>query len=257
MKVRTLLSPIHDPEARYLDALKKNMGDLLSLYERLIFAVSGKTEQSIRDFLQSSSRVSTVSSNGYGFGAHNAFREALKFDGPYHWIDSDRVMHWLNSYPDELKRLLDDPPDKHYTILGRTERAKHTHPLSWTHCEAPCNGMAGRRFGLEMDICVANLLLSRPAVEVILEYSSAENWGILTEWPLAVSHHLGKEHIGYVAVEGNEWEDPDYFTKEIEQAGGLDDWKNHRYDTESEWLKRFQNSIDIMTPLQKYEPDRK
>jgi hypothetical protein len=257
MKVKTLLSPIHDPEARYLEALRKNLALLLSLYERLIFAASGKTAQSIRDFLQSSPRVSIVSSNGYGFGAHNAFREALKFDGPYHWIDSDRIMHWLNSHPDELKRLLDDPPDKHYTILGRTDRAKRTHPLSWTHCEAPCNRLASRRFGIEMDICVANLLLSKSAVEAILEYSSAENWGILTEWPLAVAGHLGESGIGYIAVEGNEWEDPDYFAKEIDQAGGLDRWKSQRYDSESEWLKRFQNSIDIIAPLQRYEPDRK
>lgn len=255
MKVRTLLSPIHDPDERYLEALQDKLNDLLSLYEHLIFAASSQTSPKVVDFLKSSTNVSVVSSNGYGFGARNAFNQALSFNELYHWVDSDRILHWLNAYPDELKKLLDNPPQSDYTILGRTERARLTHPQSWTYCEMPCNRLAGKRFGREIDICVANVFLSRDAIEWILQDSSSQNWGILTEWPLTVASHSGADNLSYIAIEGNEWEDPDYFAEEISLAGGLEQWKTEKYDSEREWQKRLQNSIDIIAPLLKHRPD--
>lgn len=254
MKVKTLLSPIHDPDERYLEPLREKLSVLLSLYEQLIFTVSSKSSRKIVEFLESSPNVSVVSSNGYGFGARNAFNRAVSFSELYHWIDSDRILHWLSAYPDELKTLLENPPQKHYTILGRTKRARLTHPKSWVYCEEPCNRLASRRFGIEMDICVANVFLSRDAVQAILQDSLSNDWGILTEWPLTVVRHAGEHSLSYVEIEGNEWEDPDYYAPEISSAGGLERWKTLRYDSEAEWLKRLQNSIDIITPLLDHKP---
>jgi hypothetical protein len=234
-----------------LKPLREKLPLLLSLYEHLIFAVSSKTSKQIADFLESSPNVTVVSSNGYGFGARNAFAAALNFEDPYHWIDCDRILHWLTVYPDELRHLLESPPNEHYIILGRTERARLTHPKSWVYCEAPCNDLASRRFGIEMDICVANVFLSREAVRWILNDSVTDDWGILTEWPITVIRNAQKNALSYVAIEGNEWEDPDYYKEEISLAGGLEQWKAQRYDSEAEWLKRFQNSADIISPLVK------
>lgn len=251
MRIRTLISPIHDPDERYLQPLKERLTALLSLYEHLIFTVSAKTSTKVVEFLESSPDISVVSSNGYGFGARNAFDRAASYNGLYHWIDSDRILHWLAEHPDELGNLLENPPQNHYTILGRTKRARLTHPNSWTYCEEPCNRLASRRFGIEMDICVANVFLSSEAVQWILKDSRSNNWGILTEWPLTITRHAGKQGLTYVETEGNEWEDPDYYETEISAAGGLEQWKTLRYDSEAEWLKRFQNSIDIISPLLK------
>lgn len=251
MRIKTLLSPIHDPEERYLGPLRANLGKLLSLYEHLLFAASSKTSANTIGFLESSTNVTVVPSNGYTVGARNALDCALSFGDLYHWVDSDRILHWLAAYPEELSGLLENPPRKHYTILGRTERARMTHPSSWVYCEKPCNDLASRRFGLEIDVCVANIVLSRDAIQWILLDSVSTTWGLLTEWPLIVMRHAGKDSLGYIEAEGNEWEDPDYYVQEIASAGGLEAWTSLRYDSEAEWLKRLQNSVDIITPLLK------
>jgi hypothetical protein len=250
VRVRTLLAPIHNPDNLLLAPLEKGLPALLPLYEHLIFAVSKETTEETVSLLKKPPQVIIVESNGYFVGARNALQKALGYPGAYHWVDADRILHWISAFPDELKAILISAPQWAYTILGRTARAKSTHPQSWIHCEFPCNRLAGRKFGLDdLDVCVANVLLSRRALELIAKHSTSRNWGILTEWPLIIQRFLGRNELGYVAVEGNEWEDPDRYAAEIQNAGGLDKWNARQYDNESEWLKRLQNAIDIIIPL--------
>lgn len=253
LSVKTLLAPIHNPDNLLLEPLKKWLPALLPLYKHLIFILSKTTTVETISFLEKQKGISIVYSNGYYLGAKNAFKEALNYNELYHWIDGDRILHWISKYPKELKLLLSSPPQYDYTIVGRTSRAKATHPKSWIDCESLCNYLAERKLGIRnVDICVANILLSRRAIELILTYSKATNWGILTEWPLIILKHMDKNtknKLGYIEVEGNEWEDTDRYQTEIKKAGSLNKWIAQRYDTETEWLKRLQNSIEIITPL--------
>jgi hypothetical protein len=61
--------------------------------------------------------------------------------------------------------------------------------------------------------------------------------------------------IEAVVTDGTSWEDPDRFSAEIEEAGGLQQWKQLRYMGISEWKKRIDSIHANMQVIVDLYPD--
>jgi hypothetical protein len=151
-------------------------------------------------------------------------RRAAAGDSCIHLCDWDRMLHWVESYPDELRDVVDAITRHDFLILGRTRRAWLTHPRVQRDTEAIVNHAFGLAFGQPLDVTAASRGLSRRALDSLLALPSPESTvGNDCAWPL----HLARSPelvIGYAATEGLEWETPDRHTDEIAAAGGLDAW---------------------------------
>lgn len=140
-------------------------------------------------------------------GAANARRDALRFatitSSKYlHYCDLDRMLTWVLNYPDELRQIKDEIAKYDYTILGRTERAFHTHPESWVKTEAITNHICSLELGFEVDITAGSCGFSSDSLHLILQHSVSRTTD--AEWAMIV-RRIGKGSVGYRAVEGLEY----------------------------------------------------
>jgi hypothetical protein len=160
-----------------------------------------------------------------------------------HLCDWDRVLHWAEAYPDELREVVAALPDHDLLILGRTPRAFATHPRVQRDTEAIVNHAFGLLWGRELDVTAASRGLSRRAIDALLSLPTPEaSIGNDGAWPL----HLARVPdlvIGYAQTEGLEWETPDRYADEIAAAGGLDTWIAF-YDADPErWAFRLRLAL--------------
>ncbi len=151
-------------------------------------------------------------------------RRVAQRDAWIHLCDWDRILHWAEAYPDELRDVADAITRHDFLILGRTQRAWLTHPRVQRDTEGIVNHAFGLAFGQPLDITAASRGLSPRARESLLALPAPEpSIGCDGAWPL----HLARNPdlvIGYAATEGLEWETPDRYADEIAAAGGLDAW---------------------------------
>jgi hypothetical protein len=56
------------------------------------------------------------------------------------------------NYEWELKNVVQDIPNYHYLILGRTERALKTHPVEWIETEKITNKIFSLEIGQDVDV---------------------------------------------------------------------------------------------------------
>ena len=137
-------------------------------------------------------------------GAANARRDALRFASTtsfeyFHYCDLGRMLTWVLSYPDELRQIKDEIITHDYTILGRTERAFHTHPESWMKTEAITNHICSLELGFAVDITAGSCGFSSNSLHLILQHSVSKTTD--AEWAMIV-RRISKSSVGYRAVEG-------------------------------------------------------
>ena len=160
-----------------------------------------------------------------GLARHEALRHARDAGArSIHLCDWDRVLHWVELFPDELRSIVGQIQRTDFLILGRTARAFATHPGVQRETEGIVNHVFGLAFGQLLDVTAASRGLSRRAIDALLELAAPEpTLGNDCAWPLYLSRIAGLI-IGYAETEGLEWETPDRFADEIAAAGGLDAW---------------------------------
>jgi len=155
-----------------------------------------------------------------------------------HLCDLDRALHWANTYPDELKSILDEIPHYDFLILGRTQRALETHPKPQRLTESLTNQFYQHLLGQYMDVNAAFRGISSRAAKTILNHSQAPSFETDVEWPLIIKHK-SKIPISYIEVEGLEYETHLKHHKEIEGLDGIEQWKRNVDQDPDEWLRRI------------------
>ena len=169
----------------------------------------------------------------------DALRTALQQNHDHiHLCDLDRALHWANKYPDELKRIRDEIPRHDFLILGRTQRAKETHPKPQRLTESLTNQFYQHLLDQYVDVNAASRGISSRAAKTILNHSQVPSFETDVEWPLIIKHKSNLP-IGYVEVEGLEYETHLKHHKEIEGLDGMEQWKRNVDQDPDEWLRRI------------------
>ncbi|MBM7578735.1 hypothetical protein [Jeotgalibacillus terrae] len=200
-----LLSVTHDPKAKLLPYLKKHENALTSLYNECWITVSDESSEALIHYLIQDSPFNAVVIPKSG--AANARREVVSFGresacSHYHYCDLDRLLTWMNHYPEELELLVKKIPGQDYTVIGRTERAMATHPESWIETEKITNKICSLALEQEIDITAGSCAFSKNIARLLAEHSEAKMTD--AEWMMIAKNKAGA-HISATQVNGLEY----------------------------------------------------
>jgi hypothetical protein len=238
-----LVYTVHDPEFRIGRVLKGLLPGLALPYRGVWGTASPETSEETVKLLGRLGPVRRDTANrAIGVARRQALRLAL--DGPasfFHYCDLDRFLHWVRTYPGELRGTVERIVGCDYLVIGRTARAFATHPECQRLTEAITNrvGMLViRRFrpdAADWDFAAGSAALSRAAAAHILACSRAESNATDLEWPVlaAAAGFL----VEFMAVEGLEFETADYYPEEVAAFGSVEAWVEGR-NTLAEWVAR-------------------
>ena len=237
-------STIHDPENRLGYLIDEQCEELTGLFDSSHVAYTptthSKTVQALADrgFEVQEAEASVLDCY------RTAFRMAIRpgVDNIF-YCDLDRALHWVKSYPDELKALAKSQSDSDFTIVGRTKRAFGTHPETQTITEGLGNLLASRALGFSdtRDVLGVTYMITSRLAKQVLDMEARNRFGFYVEWPIFLWR--SSRHPRYIEAEGLEWETPDRYRAEIKEMG-LENWFR-QYQTAEEWRKRTEMLRDF------------
>ncbi len=220
----------HDPDDAMLPQALRVLPLLHDLYAQMLVLVSPETGQRTVDMLAEHGlrverQAEPADIDTLGLTRLDTIRRASSGGAAHLQLcDWDRLIHWAEAYPDELREVVEAIPRHDLLILGRTARAFATHPRVQRDTEALINHAFGLAFGQPLDVTAASRGLSRRAWAALLALPQPEpSSGNDCAWPLYLARTPDLV-IGYAATEGLEWETPDRYGDDIARAGGLDAW---------------------------------
>ncbi len=236
---------MHDPRGNNRAIIPKNFPFLSQIYEE-IYVVATKTTDAATIEMLRSSGVYFEFQEGGGVGYEfisDARRQVLKSSlqggfGHTHFVEMDRLMKWVESYQEELKSTARLIPEHDFLIIGRTQRAFETHTNCQKETERLANKVVALLMGKEMDFLCASRGISKRAAKVILEHSRCDYVGTDSEWPIIIQC-LTDYPIGYVEVEGMEFEADKRHPDRVAAAGGVEAFKALRDGNPENWLHRM------------------
>ena len=158
-----------------LGRLKRMADELSELYTRMIVVMPPSIDEGIVTELAALSEIEAVTSVDWYGGRHHAVRIALdKQADAIHYCDLDRLIHWLECYPDELCEVVTRIGEADCLITGRTERAWSTHPRCMAETEPIFSMVFSYLLDIKADFGAGSMGLSRRAAEYVIANGSAE-----------------------------------------------------------------------------------
>lgn len=246
-----LVSVLHDPQGRQLTAIRKYIDDLKQMYSQIAVVATKETSPEVIEELHHRSISPKLTGRAaIGRSRREALSLGLAFDSPnIHYCDFDRILHWVRSHPKDLENALEQIERYEFVVIGRTRRAFETHPKVQQEIERITNYVFSLTIGEEMDPTAGSCAMSRKTAELILKHSKASTNATDTEWPMIV-RLLSDAEIGFLKVEGLEFETADYYPEEIRSAGSLERWIELSYDTLVDvWHSRVKLALDSIEAM--------
>ncbi|MCW3055263.1 MAG: hypothetical protein JWN14_4433 [Chthonomonadales bacterium] len=143
-------------------------------------------------------------------GAHSrmaALHAACATDATHlHYCDMDRLIRWIETQPDELRRTVEAISTTDCLILGRTGTAYASHPEAMIATERVINEVASHLLDLPVDICAGSKGLSQALVRFLLPRMPADGWGDVS-W--AILGQRAGFTVDYLAADGLDYETAD------------------------------------------------
>ena len=249
----------HDPQGRLCEQIRLVLPTLVEVFAGLAIRASyAANARALSLFTDAGAVVKRAPAERLneapklGAARREAVALALELDTPFVlYCDGDRVLHWAEWYPGELAQVVARLPENDLTVLGRTERAFHSHPRAQRDTEAIVNHVFQIISGYGWDVMAAARGLSRSAGEAILDRCFDEEISTDVSWPLCL-HALGSFSLGYIATEGLEFETPARYKEEIMAVGGYNAWLERRDADPNRWLHRLdfaQTHLKAMMPF--------
>lgn len=254
-----LVATHHDPSDAMIAQAQRVLPVLHEMYDGIIVVASPASGPRTAQVLSSAGvQVERQAVDRSGLETLGLVRlQALQLaaEAGAHFVqvcDWDRMLHWAEVYPDELRFIVGAIKRHDLLILGRTARAFATHPRVQRDTEALINHTFGLAFADPLDVTAASRGLSRRAIDELLALPTPEpTIGNDCAWPLYLAR-VPELVIGYAATEGLEWETPDRYGDEINAAGGLDNWLA-LYDAEPQrWEFRVQLALHEIAAINRW-----
>ncbi len=240
------LALIHyDPGGALFDQTERVLPRLQQVFPDIaLFANAATAPRSIaflRDHgVRVTAEVAPVGLNHLGWFRRAAVHLALQGPCPFMlYCDFDRILHWMEYYPQELIAVSAELRAYDFTILGRTARAFATHPRIQRDTEAIINHVFERITDRAWDTGAGARGLSRRAAEAIVSGCLDDQISNDVTWPLCLQQ-LGGFTLGHIETEGLEFETPDRFPAEVAQAGGVAQWSEQLDDDPQHWATRLE-----------------
>lgn len=247
-----IITTIHDPDGLFIDLIKQVNLEFSKIAPQIIAAKTENTSLQLTEELEGRQTVVFVGGL-WGQSRKEALEKALE-DKETDWVfacDFDKILHWLLIEKLEFESILSNPPhDCDFKIFGRGEKTFSTYPNSWFSTESHLNYLVSKVLKIKVDTLAATFLFNREVGEYISKEGREESWGACVEWPLLA--HQASGRIAYQEANGLTFEDPDRCQKEIEEAGGLEDWLWIRFDNPTEWAKRFNSSLEQSKVVERF-----
>ena len=240
----SLASPLHDPEGRLAYLIRKHGKHLKTMYfgSVAVKMTNGthrdtiKALDSAKIIYESEPKKSHYVSMGITY--KGAAKMALKFKTRYvHVCDFDRILHWIDKYPNELRDTIEYLPSNYgLTWIGRTQRAFETHPRTQRETESIVNILASQKAGQDIDIMSGSFGFDERTAKLLLKNSKKNDYSFFADFVVvALKQNIETYSI---TVDGLEWETPDQYRDKI-QKEGYQDWLDE-FMSLPEWKRRIE-----------------
>lgn len=259
MQPVALATTYHDPYGILHDQLEHHLPQLQQFFAGIAANVSPDLHPPTMELLRRA-KVKVVEQKrqmqkdgvpALGQVRRSVVNQALKLDTPFvMYCDGDRILHWVECYPDELATVIKQVTDHDFTILGRTPRAFGSHPRNQYDTEVLINNLYARLSGYRWDITAAARGLSRRAAQAIVDGCPDNSIGVDASWPLFLQR-IGGFALTMIETEGLEFETATQYPKAVQAAGGEDAWKAQLDADPQRWIFRLdvaKAEIEAMQP---------
>jgi len=243
-KINTVLlsSTLHDPELKFMELMNPILPMIKTLFKERIVCCTPSTREEVLNFLKAEGFKVVVGNSMDQVGNYKlAIQTSLKYitnskTQKIFYIDFDRLIHWLDTYPEELSDVISNNKEVDYLHIGRTSRAFETHPSTQKETEGIINEIGSKILGFseKKDIISVCFLISKELGNQIIKLKTSTITGFYSSWPIIFWNIA--ESKRYIEVEGLEWETPDQFKNEIIELG-YEKWLI-KFQSAKEWRKR-------------------
>lgn len=180
-------------------------------------------------------------------GAHSrmaALHAACATDAPHlHYCDMDRLIRWIETQPEELRRTVEAISTVDCLILGRTAAAYISHPEAMIATERVINEVASHLLDLPVDICAGSKGLSRKLVRFLLPRIPTDSWGDVS-W--AILAQRAGFTVDYLAAEGLDYETADRYQPRAADAAAQRRLGETIDCSPEEWARRVRVAQEIL-----------
>ncbi|MEW5868737.1 MAG: hypothetical protein AB1894_05625 [Chloroflexota bacterium] len=181
-------------------------------------------------------------------GRYKALELALRWPATHiHYADMDRLLRWVEVYPEEWSRMVQAIQNSDYLLMGRSPAAYATHPQSLVRTEAISNRVASYLVGWTFigDVSAGSKGFSRRAVEFLLANTQpVRALGTDAEWTVLLQR--AGFRLDYVELDGLDWESADRYR---ERAASPEEQRAaaQAIDTDAQrWAGRVEVALEIV-----------
>lgn len=206
-----LASILYDPDGELFEQLESQTNKLFTIFDGVALNTSPLTFAKTKTLLEDAGATlkdrDTEEGGATTIGRfrRDALELALEAETSHiFYCDFDRVLHWLESHPEELEQHLSNLQSYDFTTFGRTARAFKSHPAPLTETEIIINNLFERVSGHSWDVLAAARGMSRRAADHIVQTSRDDAISNDASWVLLASAQNWK--LDYQEVEGLEYE---------------------------------------------------
>lgn len=236
----------HDPGGVLYDQIGRVLPRLCTLFPVICVAASPVAHpESLQRFSEGGAQVRQLSpspdgqASRVGQARRATLQLGLNTGLPFIlYLDGDVSLHWVERYPDELAQVKQAIQDWDFTILGRTRRAWEARPATMRQPEAIVNQVYALVSGQHWDAQAGARGLSRQAAQAILAGCPDEEISTDVTWPLFIQKRT-ELSLGYLAVDGPDYETAEKFRQAVQAAGGAAQWMAALEQDPHEWYRRM------------------
>ncbi|KPV65262.1 MAG: hypothetical protein AOA65_0297 [Candidatus Bathyarchaeota archaeon BA1] len=242
-----------------LNALAMKYQPILdTIYDKSIVVVPSKPDSTAVKVLERLGvDVKLQKGSTLGYARKESIEHALQEEFNHiHFCDYDRILHWVMTYPEELKQITKHIPSFDFLILGRNFRAFLSHPPVQVMFEALTNFIYFLVTNDLIDVAAMSRGMSNDVASFLIKNVQSQVFSCTSDSELPIlakklAKYLSSVHedslkIGYIKVKGLEFEDADRYMLEIAKSGvSLPIWKIKMCLSPKVWKIRTKHFIEI------------